>query len=163
MPYLGTWQDCRITFPHTSQVELSVGRPHTLHGNVHQVDHVPNGPTDSTAITTMFPLRLCGGKPLVVVTRERRCAVRADCALTTTTQFTLSANNSAFSSSQLLQGLSEANASPAYSAAIPSLVFLDIKGEIRNVSQSRQKFPAPCLRHAPPYRVPLELRLTRLR
>ena len=26
------------------QVELSVGRPQTLHGNVHQVDHVPNGP-----------------------------------------------------------------------------------------------------------------------
>ena len=54
------------------QVELSVGRPQTLHGNVHQVDHVPNGPTNSTAITTMFPLRLCGGKPLVAVTRERR-------------------------------------------------------------------------------------------
>ena len=42
------------------QVEISVGRPQTLHGNVHQVDHVPNGPTNSTAITTMFPLRLCG-------------------------------------------------------------------------------------------------------
>ena len=54
------------------QVELSVGRPQTLHGNVHQVDHVPNGPTNSAAITTMFPLRLCGGKPLVAVTRERR-------------------------------------------------------------------------------------------
>ena len=50
------------------QVELSVGRPQTLHGNVHQVDHVPNGPTNSAAITTMF----CGGKPLVAVTRERR-------------------------------------------------------------------------------------------
>jgi len=34
---------------------LSVGRPQTLHGNVHQVDHVPNG-----------------GKLLVAVTRERR-------------------------------------------------------------------------------------------
>jgi len=45
--------------------------PQTLHGNVPQVDHLPNGPTYSTAITTMFPLRLCGGKPLVVVTRER--------------------------------------------------------------------------------------------
>jgi len=54
------------------QVELSVGRPHTLHGNVHQVDPVPNGPTNSAAITTMFPLRLCEGKPLVAVTRERR-------------------------------------------------------------------------------------------
>ena len=55
------------------QVELSVGRPQTLHGNVHQVDHVTNGPTNSAAITTVFPLRLCGGKPLVAVTRERRC------------------------------------------------------------------------------------------
>ena len=44
----------------------------TLHGNVHQVDPVPNGPTNSAAITTMFPLRLCGGKLLVAVTRERR-------------------------------------------------------------------------------------------
>jgi len=46
--------------------------PQTLHGNVHQVDHVPNRPTNSAAITTMFPLRLCGGKLLVAVTRERR-------------------------------------------------------------------------------------------
>ena len=53
------------------QVELLVGRPQTLHGSVHQVDHVPNGPTNSAAITTMFPLRLCGGKLLVTVTRER--------------------------------------------------------------------------------------------
>ena len=44
----------------------------TLHGNVHQVDPVPNGPANSAAITTMFPLRLCGGKLLVAVTRERR-------------------------------------------------------------------------------------------
>ena len=54
------------------QVELSVGRPQTLHGNVHQVDHVPNGSTNSAAKTTMFPLRLRGGKLLVAVTRERR-------------------------------------------------------------------------------------------
>jgi len=54
------------------QVELSVGRPQTLHGNVNKVDHVPNGPTNSAAITTISPLRLCGGKPLVAVTRERR-------------------------------------------------------------------------------------------
>jgi len=46
--------------------------PQTLHGNVHQVDLVPNGPTNSTVITTMFPLLLCGGKPFVAVTRERR-------------------------------------------------------------------------------------------
>jgi len=49
-------------------VELSVGRPQTLHGNVHPVDHVPNGLTNSAAITTVFPLRLCGGKLLVTVT-----------------------------------------------------------------------------------------------
>jgi len=36
------------------------------------VTHVPNGPTNSTTTTTMFPLRRCGGKPLVAVTRERR-------------------------------------------------------------------------------------------
>ena len=54
------------------QVELSAGRPQALHGNVHQVDHVPNGPTNSAATTTMFPLLLCEGKPLVAVTRERR-------------------------------------------------------------------------------------------
>ena len=44
----------------------------TVHGNVHQVDHVPNGLTNSAAITTVFPLRLCGGKLLVTVTRQRR-------------------------------------------------------------------------------------------
>ena len=54
------------------QVEQSVGRPQTLYGNVPQVDHVPSGPTNSAAITTVFLLRLCGGKPLVAVTRERR-------------------------------------------------------------------------------------------
>jgi len=76
MPYSDMWQDCRITFQHTPpcyakssyrSVDLQ-----TLHGNVHQVDHVPNGPTNSAAITTMFPLRLCRGKLLVAVTRERR-------------------------------------------------------------------------------------------
>ena len=39
---------------------------------VHQVDHVPNGLTNSATITTMFPLRLCGGKLLVAGTRKRR-------------------------------------------------------------------------------------------
>jgi len=46
--------------------------PQTLHGNVHQVDPIPNGPANSSTITTMFPLWLRGGKPLVAVTRERR-------------------------------------------------------------------------------------------
>jgi len=46
--------------------------PQSLHGNVKQVDHVPNGPTNSAAITTMLALRLHEGKLLVAVTRERR-------------------------------------------------------------------------------------------
>jgi len=52
------------------QVELSVGRH--PHGNVHQIDHVPNGQTNSAAITALFPLRLRGGKLLVAVNRQRR-------------------------------------------------------------------------------------------
>ena len=60
------------------QVELSVGRLQTVHRNVHQVDHVPNGPTNSAAITTVFPLRVCGGKLLVAVTRERRYGPRKE-------------------------------------------------------------------------------------
>ena len=57
-----------------SQVELSVGRPPdpTRKRPPLHVDHVPNGPTNSAAITTVFPLRLCGGKPSVAVTGERR-------------------------------------------------------------------------------------------
>ena len=76
MPYSDMWQDCQITFPHTrpcyAKSSYRSVDPQTLHGNVHQVDHVPNGPTNSAAITTMFPLRLCEGKLLVAVTRERR-------------------------------------------------------------------------------------------
>ena len=76
MPYSDMWQDCRITFPHTrpcyAKSSYRSVDPQTLHGNVHQVDYVPNGPTNSAAITTVFPLRLCGGKLLVAVTRERR-------------------------------------------------------------------------------------------
>ena len=70
------WQDCPITLQHTrpcyAKSSYRSVDPQTLHGNVHQVDHAPNGPTNSAAITTVFPLRLCGGKPLVAVTRERR-------------------------------------------------------------------------------------------
>ena len=73
--------DCGITFQHTRQCYAKSScrsvDSQTLHGNVHQVDHVPNGPTNSAAITAMFPLPLCGGKLLV--------AVRADYALTMTT------------------------------------------------------------------------------
>ena len=61
-----------ITLAHQAKSSYRSVDPQTLPGNVHQVDHVPNGPTNSAAITTMFPLRLCGGKLLVVVTRERR-------------------------------------------------------------------------------------------
>ena len=54
------------------QVELSVGRP-----PYPTWKRPPGRPStrwtaNSAAITTMFPLRLCGGKPLVAVTRERR-------------------------------------------------------------------------------------------
>ena len=67
------WQ---ITFPHTTPCYAKSNYrsvdPQTLHGDVHQVDHVPSRPTNSAAITTMFPLRLCGGKLLVAVTQERR-------------------------------------------------------------------------------------------
>ena len=70
------WQDYQITFPHTrpcyAKSSYRSVDPQTLHGNVNKVDHVPNGPTNSAAITTISPLRLCGGKPLVAVTRERR-------------------------------------------------------------------------------------------
>ena len=76
------WQDCQIKFPHTrpcyAKSSYRSVEPQTLHGNVHQVDHVPNGPTNSAAITTMFPLRLCGGKLLVTVTRERPLIVTSN-------------------------------------------------------------------------------------
>ena len=73
MPYSDMWQDCQITFPHTrpcyAKSSYRSVDPQTLHGNVHQVNHIPNGPTNSATITTMFHLRLCGGKLLVAVTR----------------------------------------------------------------------------------------------
>jgi len=76
MPYSDMRQDCQSTLQHTTPCYAKSSYrsvdPQTLHGNVHQVDHVPNGPTNSAAIRTMFPLRLCGGKLLVAVTRERR-------------------------------------------------------------------------------------------
>jgi len=74
VPYSDMWQDCQITLHHTrpcyAKSSYRLVDPQTLYGNVHQVDHVPDGPTNSAAITTMFPLRLCGGKLLVAVTRE---------------------------------------------------------------------------------------------
>jgi len=75
MPSSDMWQECQITLQHTmpcyAKSSYRSVDPQTLHGNVHQVDHVPNGPTNSV-VTTTFPLRLCGGKPLVAVIRERR-------------------------------------------------------------------------------------------
>jgi len=75
MPYSDMWQDCQVIFPHATPCYAKSSYwlvdPQTLHGSIHQVDHIPNGPTNSAAITTMFPLRLCGGKLLVTVTRER--------------------------------------------------------------------------------------------
>jgi len=76
MPFSDMWQKCQITLQHTRPCYAKSSSrsvdPQIFHGNVHQADHVPNGPTNSAATTTMFPLRLCGGKPLVAVTRERR-------------------------------------------------------------------------------------------
>ena len=76
MPYSDMWQDCQSTLQHTRPCYAKSSNrlvdPQTLYGNVPQVDHVSNGPTNSAAITTMFPLLLFGGKPLVAVTRERR-------------------------------------------------------------------------------------------
>jgi len=51
---------------------------------MHQVDHVPNGPSNSTAITTVFPLRLCEAS-YWSQSLESDATVRADYALTTTT------------------------------------------------------------------------------
>jgi len=65
----------------------------TLHGNVHQVDHVPNGLTNSAAITTVFPLRLCGGK-LWSRSLDSDATVRADYALTTTTARSIASGGS---------------------------------------------------------------------
>jgi len=77
MPYSDMWQDCMpvntpAPRPCYGKSSYRLVDRQTLHGNVHQVDPVPNGPTNSAAIITMFPLRLCGGKLLVAVTRERR-------------------------------------------------------------------------------------------
>jgi len=53
------------------QVELSVGQlPDPLWKRPPGRPRT-NGPTNSV-VTTTFPLRLCGGKPPVAVTRERR-------------------------------------------------------------------------------------------
>jgi len=74
---------CNAIFGHVARLPDNIPahqamlRQVKLHGNVHQVDPVPNGPTNSAAITTMFPLRLCGGKPLVAVTRDSRAMLRS--------------------------------------------------------------------------------------
>jgi len=76
MPSSDMWQECQITLQHTrpcyAKSSYRSVDSQTLHRNVHKVDHVPNGPTNSAVTTTTFPLRLCEGKPSVAVTRERR-------------------------------------------------------------------------------------------
>ena len=56
MRYSDMWQDCRITFPHTrpcyAKSSYRSVDSQTLHVNIHQVDHMQNGPTNSAAITT---------------------------------------------------------------------------------------------------------------
>ena len=88
MPHSDMRQDCRITFPHTrpcyAKSSYRSVDPQTVRGNVHQVDHVPNGPSNSTAITTVFPLRLCEAS-YWSRSLESDATVRADYALTTTT------------------------------------------------------------------------------
>jgi len=73
MPSSDMWQECQVTLQHTrpcyAKSSYRSVDSQTLHGNVHQVDHVPNGLSNS-ASTTTFPLRLCGGKPLVEVNDE---------------------------------------------------------------------------------------------
>jgi len=75
MPSSDMWQECKITLQHTRPCYAKSSYrwvdSQTLHGNIHQADHVPNGPANSV-VTTMFPLRLCGGKPSVAITQERR-------------------------------------------------------------------------------------------
>ena len=82
MPYSDMWQDCQTTLQHTrpcyAKLSYRLVEPQTLHGNVHQVDHIPNGPTNSAAITTMYTLLFCGGK-LLVASLESDATVRADC------------------------------------------------------------------------------------
>jgi len=89
MPYSDMWQDCQITLQHTrpcyAKSSYRSVDPQTLHGNVHQVDHVSNGPTNSAVTTTMFPLRLCGDKLNWSRSLESDATVRADYALTTPT------------------------------------------------------------------------------
>ena len=75
-PYSDMWPDYQITFLHTRPCyAMSSSQSDDCqipHGNVCQVDLVQNGPIGSAEIIIMFPLRLCGGKLLVEVTRERR-------------------------------------------------------------------------------------------
>jgi len=89
MPYSDMWQDCQTTLQHTrpcyAKSSYRSVDPQTLHGNVHQVDHVPDGPNNSTAITTMFPH--CDSVEASHWSRslESDSTVWADYALTTTT------------------------------------------------------------------------------
>jgi len=46
----------------------------TLHGNINQVDCMPRGPTNFAAITT-HPLRFCGGKISITISRKQHCGL----------------------------------------------------------------------------------------
>ena len=60
MPHSDMRQDCRITFPYTrpcyAKSSYRSVDPQTVRGNVHQVDHVPSGPTKSAAIKLVLDL-----------------------------------------------------------------------------------------------------------
>jgi len=82
------WQECQITLQHTrpcyAKSSYRSVDPQTLHGNVHQADHVPSGPTNS-AVTT-----ICSNCDSVEASHwsrslESDATVPADYALTTTT------------------------------------------------------------------------------
>ena len=88
MPYSDMWQDCQITFPHIrpcyAKSSYRSVDPQTLHGNVHQVDHVTNAWTDQLR-------RDNNNVPIATVEAsywsrllESDSTVRADYALTTT-------------------------------------------------------------------------------
>jgi len=71
------WQDCWIAFPHTrpcyAKSSYQSVDPQTRHGNVHPAGRPRAKWTDQLRHdNNNAPTRLCGGKLLVAVTRERR-------------------------------------------------------------------------------------------
>jgi len=64
------WQDCQATFPYTSRPWYAESSFWLVYSQIHQVEHVPSGPTNSSKTTTRHPLRLCGGMLLVDSVQE---------------------------------------------------------------------------------------------